>query len=299
MQGDVHDPRAWSDGRRRRPRRRVLDRRRSVAVRARAAREGDARRQAHRREATFESWIARRETSSGGRALGWDRDSRFASHRSSLLSTRAFGHGGFTGTAMWIDPGKDLYVVFLSNRVHPDGKGAVNPLVAEVATLAIDASETKTGIDVLRAESFERLKGAHVGLVTNASARAKDGTSTIDTLRAAPNLTLSRDLLARARHPGDGGGEDRRRDVPRRARVQPLRRSLVADVDHARRHRHARLRPAGRRRALLHVRVDDEARDEGRRGAGSCASSCSIDRTRSAASTSRGPCSRRAAAARS
>jgi uncharacterized protein YbbC (DUF1343 family) len=67
----------------------------------------------------------------------------------------------------------------------------VNPLVAELATLAIDASETKTGIDVLRAEAFERLKGAHVGLVTNASARAKDGTSTIDVLRGATNVTLS------------------------------------------------------------------------------------------------------------
>jgi uncharacterized protein YbbC (DUF1343 family) len=142
-------------------------------------------------EKTFESWTSRRETSSGGRALGWDRDSRFATHRSSVLSTRAFGHGGFTGTALWIDPGKDLYVVFLSNRVHPDGKGAVNPLVAEVATMAIDATETKTGIDVLRAESFERLSGARVGLVTNASARAKDGTSTIDVLRAAPNMTLA------------------------------------------------------------------------------------------------------------
>jgi uncharacterized protein YbbC (DUF1343 family) len=142
-------------------------------------------------EKTFETWTARRDTSSGGRSLGWDKDSRFATHRSAMLSPRAFGHGGFTGTVMWIDPGKDLYVVFLSNRVHPDGRGAVNPLVAELATLAIDASEVKTGIDVLRAESFERLKGAHIGLVTNASARAKDGTSTLDALRAAPNLTLS------------------------------------------------------------------------------------------------------------
>lgn len=140
---------------------------------------------------TWETWLARRETSSGGRALGWDRDSRFASHRSTLLSSRAFGHGGWTGTAMWIDPGKDLYVVFLSNRVHPDGKGAVNPLVAELATLAIEASETKTGIDMLRAESFERLKGSKIGLVTNASARAKDGTTTLDVLRAAPGVTLT------------------------------------------------------------------------------------------------------------
>ncbi|MBX3187692.1 MAG: DUF1343 domain-containing protein [Labilithrix sp.] len=142
-------------------------------------------------EKTFDAFVARRETSSGGRALGWDKDSRFASHRSALLSPRAFGHGGFTGTAMWIDPGKDLFVVFLSNRVHPDGKGAVNPLVAQVATLAIDGVEVKTGIDVLRAESFERLRGSRVGLVTNASARAKDGTSTIDAMKSAPGVTLA------------------------------------------------------------------------------------------------------------
>jgi uncharacterized protein YbbC (DUF1343 family) len=191
MTGDVHDPRAWAMG--------------GVAGHAgvfstaddlsRYARamlgKGmlDGRRIVS--EKTFDAWTARHDTSSGGRALGWDKDSRFASHRSTLLSPRAFGHGGYTGTVMWIDPGKDLYVVFLSNRVHPDGKGAVNPLVAELATLAIDASDVKTGIDVLRAESFERLAGAHVGLVTNASARARDGTSTLDALRAAPNVTLS------------------------------------------------------------------------------------------------------------
>ncbi|MDB4934409.1 MAG: hypothetical protein JWP87_1381 [Labilithrix sp.] len=191
MIGDVHDPRAWALG--------------GIAGHAGVfSTAGDLARYARAMlskgtldgnrivsERTFDTWTARRDTSSGGRALGWDKDSRFASHRSTLLSPRAFGHGGFTGTVMWIDPGKDLYVVFLSNRVHPDGNGSVNPLVAQLATLAIDASEVKTGIDVLRAESFERLKGAHIGLVTNASARAKDGTSTLDVLRSAPNVTLS------------------------------------------------------------------------------------------------------------
>jgi uncharacterized protein YbbC (DUF1343 family) len=191
MQGDVHDPRAYALGG-------VAGHagvfstaddlgRYARALLAKGSLDG------HRimTAKTFDTWTARHETSSGGRALGWDRDSRFASHRSPLLSPKAFGHGGFTGTAMWIDPGKDLYVVFLSNRVHPDGKGAVNPLIAELATLAIEGSETQTGIDVLRAESFERLKGTHIGLVTNVSARAKDGTSTIDVLRAAPFVTLA------------------------------------------------------------------------------------------------------------
>lgn len=142
-------------------------------------------------EKTFERFVARHETPKGGRALGWDVDSVFSSHRSELLSGKSFGHGGYTGTAMWIDPARDLFVVFLSNRVHPDGKGAVNPLVAEIATHAIEALEVKTGIDVLRAESFERLEGARVGVIANTSSKAKDGTSTIDALRAAPNVTLA------------------------------------------------------------------------------------------------------------
>ena len=141
-------------------------------------------------EKTFARFIERHETPKGGRALGWDVDSSFATHRSSLLSTAAFGHGGYTGTAMWIDPNKDLFVVFLSNRVHPEGKGAVNPLVAEIVSAAVNAMETKTGIDVLRAESFARLKGSRIGLITNASAKARDGATTIDALRTATEVKL-------------------------------------------------------------------------------------------------------------
>jgi uncharacterized protein YbbC (DUF1343 family) len=161
-------------------------------------------------EKTFERFVARQDTSKGGRALGWDVDSAFATHRSALFSTKAFGHGGYTGTAMWIDPQRDLFVIFLSNRVHPDGKGAVNPLVAEIGTLAVSAAEVKTGIDVLRAESFERLRGARIGLVTNASAKAKDGTTTIDALRAA-NGTVT---LAAIFTPEHGLTSDREGKIP-------------------------------------------------------------------------------------
>jgi uncharacterized protein YbbC (DUF1343 family) len=142
-------------------------------------------------EKTFDTFTTRRDTPKGGRTFGWDIDSSYATHRGTLLSPRAFGHGGFTGTALWIDPDKDLFFVFLSNRVHPDGKGVVNPLIGELATQLVAAAEVKTGIDVLRAESFERLRGARVGLVTNASAWAKDGTTTVDALRAAAPLTLA------------------------------------------------------------------------------------------------------------
>jgi CubicO group peptidase (beta-lactamase class C family) len=57
----------------------------------------------------------------GIRGLGWDKRSGYSSNRGDLLTDRAFGHGGFTGTVMWIDPGLDLFYIFLSNRVHPNG----------------------------------------------------------------------------------------------------------------------------------------------------------------------------------
>ena len=72
--------------------------------------------------------------SSGVRGLGWDKRTAYSSNRGDAFSDSAFGHGGFTGTVLWIDPELDLFFVFLSNRVHPDGKGAVNPLAGRIAT---------------------------------------------------------------------------------------------------------------------------------------------------------------------
>ena len=73
------------------------------------------------------------------RGLGWDIDSSYSSNRGELLPVGSFGHTGFTGTSLWIDPPTGLFVVFLSNRVHPDGKGDVTPLRARVATVAASA----------------------------------------------------------------------------------------------------------------------------------------------------------------
>lgn len=75
-----------------------------------------------------------REVSRGQRALGWDVQSPYSGNRGQSLSPSAFGHGGFTGTVFWVDPEKDLVFVFLSNRLHPDGKGSVNGLAGELAT---------------------------------------------------------------------------------------------------------------------------------------------------------------------
>ena len=73
------------------------------------------------------------------RGLGWDIDSRFSANRGDLFSTGSYGHTGFTGTSIWIDPETETVVVFLSNRVHPDGNGNVTALRGRVATLAAAA----------------------------------------------------------------------------------------------------------------------------------------------------------------
>ena len=77
------------------------------------------------------------------RGLGWDIDSSYSSNRGELLPVGSFGHTGFTGTSLWLDPATGLFVVFLSNRVHPDGKGDVTPLRARVATVAASAILTE------------------------------------------------------------------------------------------------------------------------------------------------------------
>ncbi|MBK7934684.1 MAG: DUF1343 domain-containing protein [Acidobacteria bacterium] len=79
--------------------------------------------------------------SGDARGLGWDINTSFSSNRGELFPLGSFGHTGFTGTGVWIDRVSQTFVVFLSNRVHPDGKGDVGPLRAKVATVVASAIE--------------------------------------------------------------------------------------------------------------------------------------------------------------
>ena len=137
------------------------------------------------------------------RGLGWDIDSRYSANRGDLFSTGSYGHTGFTGTSIWIDPATQTVVVFLSNRVHPDGSGDVTALRGRVATLAAAAvdrvrlvpdetSRVRPGIDRLRNDAFADLETQRVGLVTNQTGRTSDGQTTIDLLHTASNVDLSR-----------------------------------------------------------------------------------------------------------
>jgi CubicO group peptidase (beta-lactamase class C family) len=71
------------------------------------------------------------------RALGWDVSSGFSSGRGHLLTQQAVGHSGYTGTSLWIDPGKDLFVIFLSNRNHPFSTGKVTDLQGQVTDAVV------------------------------------------------------------------------------------------------------------------------------------------------------------------
>ena len=86
------------------------------------------------------------------RGLGWDIATSFSANKGDLFPLGSFGHTGFTGTSIWIDPASDSFVVFLSNRVHPDGKGDVGPLRGRVASV-VAGSITDTTVAKARAEA--------------------------------------------------------------------------------------------------------------------------------------------------
>lgn len=151
------------------------------------------------------------------RGLGWDIGPPFASNRHALRTVGSYGHKGFTGTMIWIDPISRTYVIILSSRLHPNGKGNVEALRNEVISLISDAmgpvpveqaiamrpplagcnqdekgrtGNLKAGIDTLADKKFAALSGLRVGLITNHSGLDSAGRRTIDLLSRAPKVRL-------------------------------------------------------------------------------------------------------------
>ena len=87
------------------------------------------------------------------RGLGWDLATTFSSNKGDLFPLGSFGHTGFTGTSIWIDPASDSFVIFLSNRVHPDGKGDVGPLRGRVASIVASSMTDTTAAKVREAST--------------------------------------------------------------------------------------------------------------------------------------------------
>jgi CubicO group peptidase (beta-lactamase class C family) len=78
-----------------------------------------------------------------GRGLGWDLASDYATVRGDLFGPASYGHSGYTGTSIWIDPETRTSVVFLTNRVHPDDKGDIIALRSKVANVVASAITSK------------------------------------------------------------------------------------------------------------------------------------------------------------
>ncbi len=178
------------------------------------------------------------------RGLGWDIDSPFSSNRGELLPVGSFGHTGFTGTSLWIDPVTRTYIVLFANAVHPRGGTPLASLRSRVATavaaalklnvgeqeqlrlarltgyneaaagsrlLAARNGQVKTGIDVLEEHDFAALRrpdgrAARVGLITNQTGIDSQGRRTIDVLAHAPGVELT--IIFSPEH-GLAGVEDR------------------------------------------------------------------------------------------
>ncbi len=164
----------------------------------------------------------------GVRGFGWDMDTSFSTNRGELLPLGSYGHTGFTGTSLWIDPTTKTYIILLTNAVHPVlGRGNAVPLRTKLASavaaaLKLEPSEqeklrllsltgyneaassarrvsvrngkVKLGIDVLEERNFAILqmqgRNKRIGVVTNQTGLDSQGRRTIDVLKAAPGVDL-------------------------------------------------------------------------------------------------------------
>jgi uncharacterized protein YbbC (DUF1343 family)/CubicO group peptidase (beta-lactamase class C family) len=162
------------------------------------------------------------------RGLGWDIDSSFSTNRGELLPIGSFGHTGFTGTSIWIDPVTHTYIILLTNAVHPHGGKSTVTLRTKIAnavaaSLQLTPSESdelhmagltgynesmmatrrittrngqvKPGVDVLVDENFKSLHSnsvhpVRVGIVANQTAIDSAGHRTIDLLAHEPGVKL-------------------------------------------------------------------------------------------------------------
>jgi len=142
------------------------------------------------------------------RAFGFDIDSGYSRPRGDFFPQGSFGHTGWTGGFLWMDPSSRTFYVFLSNRVHPDGKGSVTALQRRLGTLIAKSiglttpvprrvgyvtggADAQNGIDVLHASGYEALRGKRIGLITNQTGIDRTGNPTVDLLRGAPGVTLA------------------------------------------------------------------------------------------------------------
>jgi uncharacterized protein YbbC (DUF1343 family) len=144
------------------------------------------------------------------RGLGWDIDSPLSAPRGKLFPIGSFGHTGFTGASIWIDPSSKTYVILLANSVHPRQRPSLGPLRSQVATIAAAAvgvhrQAVRTGLDRLVENNFQILQAKRIGLITNQTGVDGAGRRNVDLMRRA-GVTVA--ALFSPEH-GIAGVEDR------------------------------------------------------------------------------------------
>jgi uncharacterized protein YbbC (DUF1343 family) len=173
---------------------------------------------------SIEAMTARQQAvnGTGWWGLGWEIAPLFNSDRDEVVPARSFGHSGFTGTSVWVDPDSKSYVIILTSRLYPRGAGDVKPLRTEVmrfVTAALGQSSTnqsmrrpsqpakateqavnkkgvlqrggvRSGVDELRDQGFAQLTGLRVGLITNQTGIDSRGSRTLGLLFNTPKVKL-------------------------------------------------------------------------------------------------------------
>ena len=153
------------------------------------------------------------------RGLGWDIRSPYSRVFNTAFPKGSFGHTGYTGTAMWIDPHSQTFMIILTSRLHPNGHGNVKPLRAKTAAAVAAAvpmgppalatlsdaglepvmtgfgasdrpDRVKPGIEVLAASGFAPLVGKRIGVITNHTGIDASGRSTLNLLLHAPGVKV-------------------------------------------------------------------------------------------------------------
>ena len=163
-----------------------------------------------------------------GRTLGWDLSSPFSRPMAPFFPMGSVGHTGFTGTTIWLDPPTGVYMILLTNRVHPYGGGtarirdlrarvtaavgaalfsapqiptqaasgstAADPPEAEASappqSLRIEPVRVRTGLDVVRDQKFVTFAGQSIGLITNQTGLDAESRRSIDLFAGAPGVRL-------------------------------------------------------------------------------------------------------------
>jgi uncharacterized protein YbbC (DUF1343 family)/CubicO group peptidase (beta-lactamase class C family) len=147
---------------------------------------------------TVEMFTRRAGIPGSDRALGWDMKSAEGSSAGTLMSSRSFGHTGFTGTSMWMDPERELYVILLTNRVHPTRENNLireaRPAVADAVVRALTPGPSpasgrgvkgtvRVGLERVVGGETEALKGKRLGLIVHGASVTAEGRHAIEVLR--------------------------------------------------------------------------------------------------------------------